>query len=316
MSDAVPPLPLLAQEQEDATLHARVHNVNNDKAINKLMKRLQAYLARNFAYISYQNNPDPSLATLVTLEEVENTRDEFLVELASFRLSMRKNTLVIDAEGRQAQQYKDEIESIAREHEATKLDIENLRLTLEQEQTFRKRKQEYDLVAEKINDYPSRTELTADIAALEDELSTIRAAREDHNENLAARRAVLDTLVQQIHSLRQMGKPQDGTDPASGSAEFSHTGHSLNPAARPFVPGHSLAGTPTPAPGTPLAPVPAATKHEGDDDIEMGEVAEEAEAGEVEDGDKWTKNKSKSRRPDDEMEEGEASDGTGESIDS
>lgn len=100
----------------DATLHARVHNVNNDKAINKLMKRLQAYLARNFAYISYQNNPDPSLATLVTLEEVENTRDEFLVELASFRLSMRKNTLVIDAEGRQAQQYKDEIESIGMFH--------------------------------------------------------------------------------------------------------------------------------------------------------------------------------------------------------
>lgn len=49
----------------------------------------------------------------------------------------------------------------AREHEATKLDIENLRLTLEQEQTFRKRKQEYDLVAEKINDYPSRVELMA-----------------------------------------------------------------------------------------------------------------------------------------------------------
>jgi THO complex subunit 7 len=153
--------------------------VNNDKAINKLMKRLQAYLARNFAYISYQNNPDPSLASLVTLEEVENARDEFLVELASFRLSMRKNTIVIDAEARQAQQYKNETESIsmfrvklfagqrltiayeAREHEATKLDIENLRLTLEQEQTFRKRKQEYDLVAEKINDYPSRVELTA-----------------------------------------------------------------------------------------------------------------------------------------------------------
>lgn len=76
------------------------------------MKRLQAYLARNFTYISHQNNPNPSLASLVTLEEVENTRDEFLIELASFRLSMRKNTLVIDAEARQAQQYKDETGSI------------------------------------------------------------------------------------------------------------------------------------------------------------------------------------------------------------
>lgn len=154
---------------------------------------------------------------------------------------------------------------------------------------------------------------------MEDELSTIRAAREDHNENLAARRAVLDTLVQQIHSLRQMGKPQDGSDPlasASGStpapADSTSAGHGLNPAARPFIPSHSLAGTPTPAPGTPLLVGPTTNKTEGDDDIEMGEVAEEAEAGELEDKEKWSKPKSKSRRPDEEMEEGEASDGSGE----
>jgi hypothetical protein len=160
----------------------------------------------------------------------------------------------------------------------------------------------------------------SDIAALEDELSTIRAAREDHNENLATRRTVLDTLVQQIHSLRQMGKPQDGIESmasASGSTPApaeSTVGPVLNPAARPFIPSHSVAGTP--APGTPIPPVPLAPKTEGDDDIEMGEVAEEAEAGEVEDKEKWGKPKSKSRRPDEEMEEGEASDGSEALLDS
>lgn len=77
------------------------------------MKRLQTYLALNLAYISYQNDPDPSLATLITLAEVDNARDEFLIELASFRLSVQKTTLVIGAEGRQVQQYNDEIESIS-----------------------------------------------------------------------------------------------------------------------------------------------------------------------------------------------------------
>jgi hypothetical protein len=77
------------------------------------MKRLQAYLALNFGYISYQNNTDPSLAALITLTEVDNARDEFLVELASFRLSVQKATLVIGAEARQVQQYNNEIEGIS-----------------------------------------------------------------------------------------------------------------------------------------------------------------------------------------------------------
>lgn len=151
-------------------------------------------------------------------------------------------------------------------------------------------------------------------------MSTIRAAREDHNENLAARRAVLDTLVTQIQSLRLMGKPQDGGDATAVSAntpvpgESLSVSHSLNPTARSFVPLRSAGNTPTPGPGTPL-PLPAVgNKIEGDDDIEMGEVAEEAEAGEVEDEDKWGSKapKSKSRKPDEEMEEGEASDASSE----
>ncbi|KAG9104278.1 hypothetical protein FRC06_004028 [Ceratobasidium sp. 370] len=316
-AEEVPPLPLPTPEQEEAIIHARVHT--DDKAIRRLMKRLQSYLALNFAYISYQNDTDPSLATLVGLTEVDNARDEFLVELASFRLSIQKATLVLGAEARQVQQYNSEIESITREHDATRLDLDNLRLTLEQEQTFRKRKQEYDVVAEKVNEFPSRAELTADITALEDELSTIRAAREDHNENLAARRAVLDTLVNQIQALRLMGKQQDSAESAtsaSASASVppdSAASHALNPAARPFVPLRSAGNTPTPGPGTPLPLSSVTNKTEGDDDIEMGEVPEEAEAGEVEDVDKWGKrSRSKSRKPDEEMEEGEASDASSE----
>ncbi|KAG9093493.1 hypothetical protein FS749_014295 [Ceratobasidium sp. UAMH 11750] len=312
-AEEVPPLPLPTPEQEEAIIHARVHT--DDRAIRRLMKRLQSYLALHFAYISYQNDTDPSLATLVGLTEVDNARDEFLVELASFRLSIQKATLVLGAEARQVQQYNSEIENITREHDATRLDLDNLRLTLEQEQMFRKRKQEYDVVAEKVNDFPSRAELTADITALEDELSTIRAAREDHNENLAARRAVLDTLVNQIQALRLMGKQQDSTDPAAPASvpPESTTGHGLNPAARPFIPLRSVGNTPTPGPGTPLPLSSVTNKTEGDDDIEMGEVAEEAEAGEVEDVEKWGKqSRSRSRKPDEEMEEGEASDASSE----
>jgi THO complex subunit 7 len=45
------------------------------------------------------------------------------------------------------------------EHETLKLQIEELKTALEHAQMLRRRKIEYDLVAEKVNTLPSRAEL-------------------------------------------------------------------------------------------------------------------------------------------------------------
>ena len=107
----------------------------------------------------------------------DDARDAFLVELASFQLSLKKSLMVCEAEARQVEEYQKERERIgacacrcsilpgtewvSAENERTLLkeQIEGLKTSLEQAQLQRRRKIEYDAIAEKINALPSREEL-------------------------------------------------------------------------------------------------------------------------------------------------------------
>jgi len=106
---------------------------------------------------------------------VDDAREAFLVELATFQLSMKKNAMICEAEARQVEEYHRERErlgmfifdlllsesywTIDNEHETLTVQIEELKTALEHAQMLRRRKIEYDLVAEKVNALPSRDEL-------------------------------------------------------------------------------------------------------------------------------------------------------------
>jgi THO complex subunit 7 len=49
-----------------------------------------------------------SSASTMKLGDIEDARDAFLVELASFELSLRKSVMVCEAETRQVQEYERE----------------------------------------------------------------------------------------------------------------------------------------------------------------------------------------------------------------
>jgi THO complex subunit 7 len=107
---------------------------------------------------------------------VADAREAFLVELESFHLSLKKSVMICEAEARQVEEYQKEKQRIRMcvqerpfiqnsdffseaEHGKLLGQIEQLKTALEHAQTIRKRKIEYDLVAEKINVLPSREEL-------------------------------------------------------------------------------------------------------------------------------------------------------------
>jgi THO complex subunit 7 len=89
----------------------------------------------------------------------DDARDAFLVELASFDLQLKKSAMVCAAEARQVEEYRRERQRIADDHIKLRGQIEQLKTSLEHAQMLRKRKMEYDQVAEKINALPSRDEL-------------------------------------------------------------------------------------------------------------------------------------------------------------
>lgn len=107
---------------------------------------------------------------------VQDAREAFLTELVGFQLLLKKNHMVCEGETRQVQEYQRERQRIGTyngftrdleeittilddEQETLKAQIEELKEALEQAQMLRRRKIEYDLVAEKVNTLPSRAEL-------------------------------------------------------------------------------------------------------------------------------------------------------------
>ncbi|KAI0091835.1 Tho complex subunit 7-domain-containing protein [Irpex rosettiformis] len=321
----------MSQQQEDSIIHTRI--TNDEKALRKVTRKFYHYTSVAF-----------NSGVLVAPESstsVDDARDAFLLDLASFNMSLKKSLMVCEAEARQIEEYQRERGRIESEHASLTDQIEGLKVSLEQAHLQRRRKIEYDVIAEKINAFPSREELEQSITAIENDILAIQAEHENQNNVFQAQQTAMEIVISSIKDLRRLGKEDiDVTEVshAGSPAPDSQTGDDdvdmepraraetgeipddkveeqetksivrgaslskiLNPTAKAFIPQlsspstpllHSSAGTPLPLSES----QPTTELEEGeDDDIEMGELAEEP----VE--------KTRKAR-EEELEEGEASD--------
>ncbi|KAF9534786.1 Tho complex subunit 7-domain-containing protein [Crepidotus variabilis] len=268
---------------------------------------LRRIIKRFHNYTSVSRTPlVPSISNRIAGENaVSDTRDAFFLELASFDLLMQKNSMVCEAEKRQVEEYRCERERIDNEHETLQAQIEELKTALEHAHMLRRRKIEYDVIAERVNILPSREELETSIQSLENDMAAIRSEHDTQNRTIHSQKSALDGIISELSSLRFMGK-----EPDTASTTQSQRG---TPA---------LEGTPAP-PDTETDPVdssltsitteegeegeektinasPSKTGSEGaDNDIEMGEVQEEPK-------------EKTGRKREEELEEGEATDASSE----
>lgn len=86
----------------DAIIHTRI--TNDEKALRRVTKKFHSY-----ASVAY--TPAVPLSPL-TSSSVDDAREAFLLELASFQLSLKKSLMVCEAEARQVEEYQRERERI------------------------------------------------------------------------------------------------------------------------------------------------------------------------------------------------------------
>lgn len=86
----------------DAIIHTRI--TNDEKALRRVTKKFHSY-----ASVAY--TPAIPLSPL-TSSSVDDARESFLLELASFQLSLKKSLMVCEAEARQVEEYQRERERI------------------------------------------------------------------------------------------------------------------------------------------------------------------------------------------------------------
>ncbi|KAJ7498758.1 Tho complex subunit 7-domain-containing protein [Mycena latifolia] len=278
-------VPPLTTEEEDQIILARI--INDERPLRRVIKKFHNYTALSHTPIV---PPVPAAGAAAT--SVEDAREAFLVELASFQLMLRKSVMICEAEARQVEEYQREQERINDEHGTLRGQIEQLKTGLEHEQMLRRRKMEYDFVAEKVNTLPSREELEQTIKSLENDMAAIRAEHETQNRTIQAQKAALDGIVADLGSLRFMGKDREAAAALS------------DPSPRDS-PRPEMTGDPTP-------PVESSKMEveEGEEETVLDSVlpAEEAAEDDIEMGEvEEPRNKGKKKR-EEELEEGEASD--------
>ena len=86
----------------DNVIHTRI--INDEKALRRMAKKFH-----NYTTLAYDSSVAPQPGSPTSLEEA---RDAFLIDLATFHQSLRKNLMVCEAEARQVEEYKRERERI------------------------------------------------------------------------------------------------------------------------------------------------------------------------------------------------------------
>ncbi|THV08387.1 hypothetical protein K435DRAFT_958962 [Dendrothele bispora CBS 962.96] len=294
-------IPPLTPEEEDQVVLARI--TNDERPLKRVIKKFHQYT-------NVASRPLVSSLDSGGEDVVEDAREAFLVDLASFELLLKKSMMICEAEARQVEEYQREKQRIELEHGALRGQIEQLKTALENAQMIRRQKMEYDLVTEKVNTLPSRDELVQTIESLENDMAAIQTEHETQDRTIQTQKAALDNIIVDLASLRFIGKdrdaaPSSSTSPRATPALEGIGGEGLEDGATNGNDEPSRTNTATPGAakteekeeGEEGEDKPADSTLQSENDIEMGEVEEE---------------KSSRRKVREELEEGEATDASSE----
>ncbi|PPQ63422.1 hypothetical protein CVT24_004932 [Panaeolus cyanescens] len=289
-------IPPLTPEEEDQVILGRINH--DDRPLRRVFKKFHNYTSLSHGPLV----PSLTANSATNRSAIDDAREAFTTELASFELLLRKSAMICDAEIRQVEEYQREKKRLDEEHDTLRSQIEELKTALEHAQMLRKRKIEYDSVAEKVNTLPSREELESSISSIENDIAAIRAEHDTQNRFIRSQKSALDSIVLELNSLRFLGKETESTSVPQTPMESppvelpdvtSVADSARTPAADDVEDEKAMAD----AAGTQTTEeVPE------DPDIEMGEVEEDPK----------DKTSSKKKSREEELEEGEATDASSE----
>lgn len=146
------------------------------------------------SFIKWINSPD-----------VDNTLHErMLSQLAQCEFAQRKSRLVSNMSQEELKSYSNLSNDIEVQIEEAKKEIEKTKIELNEAKRVRKNRIEYDVLAKVINEQPDRLETNEKLAALRQELGSLKEKSEQLEHKLEMRRKQFHVLISSIHSLQEM----------------------------------------------------------------------------------------------------------------
>lgn len=173
---------------------------NEDRLINKLIKNFVKWT--NSFYNTSNLNGDGS--NFNDEESSEFLYEQLTANLAHTEFGLLRNQFILEMNQAEQQNYDVLYQKINSEIEKAKKKIVENKVELQEARKIRKNRQEYDVLAKQILNYPDRLEMQNTIKNLEAKVESLKKAESDYDRKIDLRRKQFSVVLQSVSSLKNL----------------------------------------------------------------------------------------------------------------
>ena len=172
---------------------------NEDRIINKLTKNFVKW--SNNVLITGATNGD-NIVSITEDESTEYLYEQMIVSLSQVEFGLLRNHFIYDMNKMEQEHFKVLYEKINNEIEKAEKKIIESKLELQEAKKVRKNRQEYDILAKQIENYPDRLEMQSNIRNLEEKVENMKKLDGEYTKKIDLRRKQFTVVLRSLSSLR------------------------------------------------------------------------------------------------------------------
>jgi THO complex subunit 7 len=176
---------------------------NDDRLINKLCRNFVKW-ANNSTLAEQQENTPDGGGGGGGEESAEFMHEQIMACLAHVEFGLLRNQFILDMNFNEQHSYEVLYEKINDEIEKAKGKIVANKADLQEARKIRKNRQEYDILARQILNYPDRGEMEATIASLETKLEGLKRTEHELDRKLELRRKQFNAVLHSLSSMKNV----------------------------------------------------------------------------------------------------------------
>lgn len=183
----------------------------DDRQINKLIKFFVKWCnspadASAAATVTNgnQNGNGGTLAVATEEESSDSIYEQMLATLSGVEFNLMRNKFIVEMNKMEQANYRALYERIKMEIERAKKKIIENKFELQHARKIRKNRQEYDVLAKQILEYPDRSEMQGTIKQLEEKVESLKKVEAEYYKKLDLRRKQFSVVLQSLSALKNL----------------------------------------------------------------------------------------------------------------
>ena len=178
----------------------------DDRQINKLIKFFVKWCNSPADGHAVTNGNQNGNGTLAAAEEEsgDSIYEQMLATLSGVEFTLMRNKFIVEMNKMEQGNYQRLYERIKMEIERAKKKIIENKFELQQARKIRKNRQEYDVLAKQILEYPDRSEMQGTIKQLEEKVESLKKVEAEYYKKLDLRRKQFSVVLQSLSALKNL----------------------------------------------------------------------------------------------------------------